>query len=75
VAMRRAAQHVLGWQPTVTVSGPANESYILNGLGMPTCVFGPEGDNAHGADEYVVIESIFQAAAVYAHTALLLAQP
>lgn len=74
LALQAAAQHVLGWLPRVTVSGPANESYILNELGIPTCVFGPAGDNAHAADEFVVLESIFQAGAVYAHAARLLDQ-
>jgi succinyl-diaminopimelate desuccinylase len=73
-ALQTAAQHVLGWVPPLTVSGPANESYILNELGIPTCVFGPTGDNAHAADEFVVLESIFQVATVYAHAARLLAQ-
>lgn len=72
-ALRHAAQEALGWSPTIAVSGPANESYILNELGIPTCVFGPQGDNVHAADEYVEIESIVQAGAIYAHTARLLA--
>lgn len=73
LALRHAADQALGWSPTIAVSGPANESYILNELGIPTCVFGPEGDNVHAIDEYVEIESIFQAGAIYARAARLLA--
>lgn len=71
--VRAAAHQVLGTLPALTVSGPANESYLLNGFGIPTCIFGPIGANAHAADEYVVIESLWQAAEVYARTACGLA--
>jgi len=69
-ALRPAAEKVIGFAPIVTVSGPANESYILNQYGIPTCTFGPIGDGAHAVDEYVEIESIFQVAEVYAATAM-----
>lgn len=71
-SVRAAASEVLGVAPELAVSGPANESYILNGYGIPTCIFGPVGAGAHAADEYVVIDSIFQAARVYARAALIL---
>lgn len=73
VALRDAATRSLGREPTLTVSGPANESYLLNGYGIPTCVFGPEGGGAHAADEYVEIDSIFAVAEVYAAVARALA--
>lgn len=68
-AVQDAARRLLGREPVLTVSGPANESYLLNGYGIPTCIFGPEGDGAHAADEYVVLDSIFAAAEVYADVA------
>ena len=74
VALREAATQILGRAPTLTVSSPANESYLLNGYGIPTCVFGPEGGGAHAADEYVDVDSIFAVAEVYATTARTLAQ-
>lgn len=72
-AVAEAAQRRFGYRPTLTVSGPANESYLLNGFGIPTCIFGPEGGNAHAPDEYVVLESIFAIAEVYADAARSLA--
>lgn len=71
-AAQQAAQAVLGRPPRLAISGPANESYLLNELGIPTCIIGPEGENVHAADEYVVVSSLFDSAAIYAHTALLL---
>jgi acetylornithine deacetylase/succinyl-diaminopimelate desuccinylase-like protein len=70
--VQQAAQAVLGRAPQLAVSGPANESYLLNGLGIPTCIIGPQGEQAHAANEYVVADSLFDAAAIYAHAALLL---
>jgi acetylornithine deacetylase/succinyl-diaminopimelate desuccinylase-like protein len=57
----------------VTISGPANESYILNAMGLPTCAFGPRGGNVHSPNEYVVVDSLFDAASVYARTSVNLA--
>lgn len=72
LAVQQAAREVLGYTPELAVSGPANESYLLNGMGIPTCIIGPEGGNAHAADEYVVVDSIFDSAVLYARAAVLL---
>ena len=68
-AVQAATQQRWGRAPVLTVSGPANESYLLNGYGIPTCIFGPEGGNAHAADEYIVLDSLFAVAEVYAAVA------
>jgi len=68
-AIQDACQKVTGRRPPITVSGPANESYILNEFGINTCVLGPEGANVHAANEYVIVDSIFRAAAVYSEIA------
>ncbi len=54
-------------------AGPANESYLFNGFGLPTCAFGPDGSEGHCVDEYVIAESIGTVARIYARTAQLLA--
>jgi acetylornithine deacetylase/succinyl-diaminopimelate desuccinylase-like protein len=74
-SVRRAAERVLGASPSLSVSGPANESYILNGYGIPTCVFGPAGANGHSADEYLLIDTLAPVAKIYALAALDLAKP
>ncbi|KAA3648269.1 MAG: M20 family peptidase [Chloroflexi bacterium] len=71
-ALRASVREVLDIDPAVQVSGPANESYLLNGYGIPTCTYGPDGAGAHANNEYVEIDSIFKVAEVYAQTALKL---
>jgi succinyl-diaminopimelate desuccinylase len=52
------------------VAGPANEGYLLIERGIPTiCGFGPTGDNAHAADEYVDVQSLGETAAIFSLTA------
>ena len=72
-AALEAARGVLGHTPALAVSGPANESYLLNAFGIPTCIIGPEGGNAHAADEYVEVESLARMSEVYARVAEALA--
>ncbi len=72
-ALQTSASTVVGRAIPTAISGPANECYLLNGLGVPTCVYGPDGGNAHAANEWVSINSIFTAAIVYTMTAGALA--
>ena len=47
------------------------DANIFAGLaGIPTLVFGPYGENLHGANEYVEIDSIIKATKIYILTAL-----
>ncbi len=73
-ALQQAVRAEPGRDPPLAVSGPANEAYLLNALGIATCVFGPDGGNAHAADEYLELASLPRVAAVYAETARLLAR-
>tara|TARA_B100000945_G_scaffold318382_1_gene323110 strand:- start:5438 stop:6667 length:1230 start_codon:yes stop_codon:yes gene_type:complete len=51
-------------------AGPANEGYMLIKSGIPTlCGFGPKGDNAHGANEWIEINSLSTTTAIYAAVA------
>jgi succinyl-diaminopimelate desuccinylase len=65
LAAQLASHAILGKNPMPAVSGPANESYLLNGFGIPTCIIGPDGANAHAADEYVEVESLVRMVEVY----------
>jgi succinyl-diaminopimelate desuccinylase len=60
-------QKVKSRVPERAVAGPANEGYLLIERGIPTvCGLGPTGENAHAADEYVEIQSLVDAAAIFA---------
>jgi succinyl-diaminopimelate desuccinylase len=57
-------------KPERIVAGPANEGYLLIERGIPTiCGFGPTGENAHAANEYVDIQGLVEAAAMFSLTA------
>jgi acetylornithine deacetylase/succinyl-diaminopimelate desuccinylase-like protein len=71
-AVQQASQTILHHTPPLTVSGPANESYLLNQLGIPTCIIGPTGSHAHAADEYIDVESLFQIMDLYAEVGRLM---
>lgn len=68
-AILGAARNILGKELRLFVSGRANESYIRNSLKIATCIIGPEGRRVHAPDEYVVIDSIFSTAELYAEAA------
>ena len=71
--LRETTRQIRGLTPETTVAGPANEGYLLIEQGIPTvCGFGPTGANAHAADEYAELDSILQAAQIFALTALKL---
>ncbi|MCA0455310.1 MAG: ArgE/DapE family deacylase [Chloroflexi bacterium] len=68
--LESVVRDVKGKEPKRVVAGPANEGYLLIERSIPTiCGFGPMGENAHAIDEYVVIDSLPQTAAIFALTA------
>jgi acetylornithine deacetylase len=42
------------------------DSAILGRAGIPTAIYGPSGEGAHAAIEYVELESVYRCAAVLA---------
>ena len=54
------ASQVIGRAPTVVGAPYACDMFALQQIfNMPALVFGPTGANAHAADEYVVLDSVF----------------
>jgi len=41
------------------------DSAVLGSAGIPTVIYGPNGEGAHAAVEYVYLDSVFRCAAVY----------
>jgi acetylornithine deacetylase len=50
------------------------DAALLAAAGVPTVVFGPIGAGAHAAEEWIDLQSVEQAAAIYAQTALAYCQ-
>ena len=69
-AIRSASKAVSGEEPNFVISGPANESYLLNSIGIPTCTLGPEGAGAHSVDEYLDLNSLQNTIEIYSGVAL-----
>ena len=59
-AMVDAATPVLGHPPEITGAPYACDMFALHQIfDMPGILFGPTGANAHAADEYVELDSLF----------------
>ncbi len=69
-AVRSAAENVL--QRQIEPGGVSfwTDAALLAAAGIPTVVFGPVGAGAHAAEEWIDLQSVVQAAATYAQTAL-----
>jgi len=50
------------------------DAALLAAAGIPTVVYGPIGTGAHAAEEWVDLQSVEQAALIYAQTALAYCQ-
>lgn len=67
--LARHATIVLGRKPKIAGAGPWNDAWMLVTRDVPTIAgFGPDGDNAHAADEYVELESLKQVTKIYCRT-------
>lgn len=63
------AIEVLGRKPKIAGAGPWNDAWMMVTRDIPTIAgFGPDGDNAHAADEYVDLQSLKAVTKIYART-------
>lgn len=63
----RHTRQVLGFTPTTLGCGPWNDGWMFMTRGIPTvCGFGPNGSGAHGADEYVELDSLIETTQIVA---------
>ncbi|MBI3975284.1 MAG: ArgE/DapE family deacylase [Armatimonadetes bacterium] len=65
-AVRHAAERVLGRAPALVGEPAWLDSALLAAAGIPTVIFGPRGEGAHAAVEWVDLESVAAAAEVLA---------
>lgn len=60
---------VLGVKPKIAGAGPWNDAWMLVTRDIPTIAgFGPDGEGAHAANEYVDLESLRRVTKIYART-------
>lgn len=69
-ALGRAAASVLGEVPATFGDSPWMDAALTASAGIDTVVFGPHGEGAHAAEEWVDLESVHSCAAILAQTAL-----
>jgi acetylornithine deacetylase len=62
--LHKATAEVTGTEPEFIGGSGWMDTEIIYGKGIPAVAFGPKGDGAHAAVEYVDIESVVQAAKV-----------
>jgi acetylornithine deacetylase len=62
--LKAVAGEVLGREPGYTGSAGWMDSAFLSSAGVPTAIFGPDGEGAHGLVEWVDLDSLDSFAAV-----------
>lgn len=67
-ALHESAADVLGTTPEYMGASYWCDAAILSGAGIPSVVFGPSGEGAHAAVEYVDLPSVVACAGVLART-------
>ena len=69
IALREAAAEVLGSRPPLSGASYWADSAFIAGAGIPTALFGPGGDGAHAAEEWVSVRDVESCARVLTRTA------
>lgn len=69
-ALERASAPILGRTPPAVGENPWMDAALLAAAGVETVVFGPSGDGAHAAEEWVDLESVFRLAEILAAVAV-----
>jgi acetylornithine deacetylase len=70
LATREAASQVLGRPPQIAGVPFWTDAALLSAQGIPSLLFGPAGEGAHAAQEWVDLESVRQCAEIYLKTAV-----
>ena len=70
-ALEKGATAVLGETPAHRGENPWMDSALLSAAGVETVVFGPAGEGAHAAKEWVDLDSVAKLAQILTETALV----
>ncbi len=69
--LSEVARETLGHKSVIEGAGPWNDAWMLIKRDIPTvCGFGPDGEGAHGPDEWVDLESLRKVTEIYAKLAV-----
>jgi acetylornithine deacetylase len=68
-ALREAAAEVLGSRPPLSGASFWADSALIAGAGIPTALFGPGGEGAHAAEEWVSVRDVESCTRVLTRTA------
>lgn len=68
--LSRGAEAELGAQPTLVGEHGWMDAALFAAAGIPTVIFGPTGEGAHSAVEWVDLDSVAACARIFATTAL-----
>lgn len=66
--LKKSCEEVYGEPISTRGTGPANESFMLIKMGIPTVVFGPTGSGSHSANESINLNSLTKTIEVYLRT-------
>lgn len=73
--LSEAYREVTGGEPVYSGMAAWLDSAILGRAGIPTAIYGPRGEGAHAAVEYVELSSVFRCANVIAEAVMRWMQP
>ncbi len=62
--LQQHARQALGAEPLVTAGFGWMDSALLGAAGIPTVIFGPDGDGAHAVEEWVDLDTVETCASV-----------
>ncbi len=68
LTLQASATTILGTPPPIAGASYWADAALLQARGIPTVMFGPSGEGAHAAEEYVDVESLRQLAAILQQT-------
>jgi acetylornithine deacetylase len=69
--LRKNARDIMGVAPEIIGSTAADDTrWFVLCANIPAVSFGPDGDNIHGIDEYVLVDDLVATAKIYALTIL-----
>ena len=68
--VEKNAESFLGTTPKKEGAGPWSDLWMFVSRGIPAINFGPDGENMHGPDEFVYLDSMIKVTKIFAVSAI-----